>query len=494
MFSFNKVLFPLFLFFYMPAFAQEDINLSLDEVMNLAEERSLEALSARNAFLASYWDFRYYKAGKLPILSLQLNPIEYYNTTTKRYDIENNIELYKEQKIINSYAGLSLSQNLPFSGGSISLNSDLSRLVNFGDNYLVNYNATLVSIAYTQPLFGFNKFKWQNKTDPLEYEVAQKEYLQQMQHIKLKAFDLYFELLLAGARYETALQNYAAADTLHKIGEKKFDILSARYQDVLELERNKLMAESEIIKSQQEIQQANSQLISFLNYDKQVTIRPEIPGILPDISIDAEDVLQKSYANNSLPVQEKLKIMQAEMQYEKSVRENRFSANLIAGYGLNQYADNLADAYRDPLPQEIVTIGMSIPITDWGKGEGAKQVALNRWEEAKTEAKKNERDFEQNIRLTVSKFNIQNRLVNNARRVYEISKLTAKQTQKKYMSGNADILELNTAFENRQRAYESYIESIRLLRRKYYEITSISLYDYIENKPLSSDFNRLHKQ
>ncbi len=50
--------------------AQTNINLSLDEVIKLAEDQSLNAILAKHRFRASYWQFRTFKAEYLPSLML----------------------------------------------------------------------------------------------------------------------------------------------------------------------------------------------------------------------------------------------------------------------------------------------------------------------------------------------------------------------------------------------------------------------------------------
>lgn len=487
----HKCLIFCFLFSQITLFAQKEIHLSLEQTLSLAASQSLEAFRCKNSYLAEYWNYQYFKSSNLPYLSLKMKPIEYFNNTTKRYDFENNLEVYKEQRIINSYANLSLNQNLPFSGGTVFLESDLSRLVNLGDSTLLAYNATIMRIGYVQPLFAFNQYKWQKKSAPLKYEIAKKVYLQKLQEIKLQALNIYFELLSAHASYQTALSNYNAAVSLYEICKKKYNILSAEYKDVLDLERNKLLAESNIIITKQKIEQLNAKLVSFLNLERGSVVITQIPGDLPEIHIDADYIIEKSNNNNSLLSENKLKILEAEKNYEKTVKENRFRTDIYAGFGLNQYADNLAGSYKSPLPQELVSIGIEIPILDWGKNKGAKQMAVSKWEEVKTETLQNKRDFEQSILLTVSEFNIQKRLSDNAFRIYDISKLNLAQTQKEYKAGNATMLELTIATENHQIYYENYINSVYLFWKKYFLIQYISLYDYINNTDITVNFDEL---
>ena len=199
--------------------AQDTLFLSLDQALEIAEKSSLDAFKNKNMYEASYWAFRSYKASRLPVLDLNFRPVDFRRTTIKRYDSQQDIDIFREQQTFESYTNLSFSQNVPLTGARIYIDSDLSRLINVGDN-LSTYSATWARIGIVQPIFGYNRFKWEKKIEPLKFEKAKKEYIQNMQNTKLKVVNLYFELLLAKTRKEIALANKAVADTLYKIGQK----------------------------------------------------------------------------------------------------------------------------------------------------------------------------------------------------------------------------------------------------------------------------------
>ena len=57
----------------VPCVAQQEkfeYTLTLEEVINLAQDQSLDAIRTKNTFLSSYWQYRTYKANYLPSLSL----------------------------------------------------------------------------------------------------------------------------------------------------------------------------------------------------------------------------------------------------------------------------------------------------------------------------------------------------------------------------------------------------------------------------------------
>ena len=89
---------------------EEAIKLTLEEAITTAIDSSLTSLLAQNNFLASYWQYRSYQVERLPSLSFTSTPIQYYQNFVKRYDSQNNIDVYKQQKSIYSSAGLQANQ------------------------------------------------------------------------------------------------------------------------------------------------------------------------------------------------------------------------------------------------------------------------------------------------------------------------------------------------------------------------------------------------
>ncbi len=45
-------------------------------------------------------------------------------------------------------------------------------------------------------------------------------------------------------------------------------------------------------------------------------------------------------------------------------------ADIYLRFGLTQTADKLKDAYRNPLDQQYVSLGITLPILDWARGKG----------------------------------------------------------------------------------------------------------------------------
>ncbi len=123
-----------FLLFTSVYLNAQPLTLSLERTITLAADSSLEAFRTKNMFLAGYWQYRTFKAGRLPSLTLNLTPAQYYRDITRRYDSENDIDVYRKQQSYYAEGGLAIKQNFDLLGGTFYLDSDLGYMRNFGDN------------------------------------------------------------------------------------------------------------------------------------------------------------------------------------------------------------------------------------------------------------------------------------------------------------------------------------------------------------------------
>ncbi|WP_419031932.1 hemolysin D [Dysgonomonas gadei] len=72
--------------FSVSLYSQEHKELDLFECIEIASDSSLQAFIAQNYYQSGYWEYRSYKAARLPALSLKMTPVQYNRNIVKRYD------------------------------------------------------------------------------------------------------------------------------------------------------------------------------------------------------------------------------------------------------------------------------------------------------------------------------------------------------------------------------------------------------------------------
>ena len=148
----------------LPSVAQQQqVTLDLQQTIKMANDSSLEAFRTKNMYLSGYWEYRTYKANRLPSLTLNMTPAQYNRDITKRYDSEQDLDIYRSQQSFYAYGNLAVRQNFDLTGGTFYLDTELGYMRSFGSNPYTQYTSVPVRLGYSQSLVGYNPFRWERK-------------------------------------------------------------------------------------------------------------------------------------------------------------------------------------------------------------------------------------------------------------------------------------------------------------------------------------------
>lgn len=467
--------------------AHAQITLNLQKAIEIANDSSLTAFRYQNMYLAGYWEYRTYKANRLPSMSLNLMPAQYYRYITQRYDSNQNVDVYREQQMFSASGGLSIQQNFDLTGGTFYIDSELEYMRNFGYTKSTQFSSIPIRIGYQQSLLGFNPFRWERKIEPLKFEKAKKTFLYNRESISEEVVRYFFALASAQADLELAKEQVASCDTLYKIGLQRQKIAAISRADLLTLQLDKVNAQNTLENAQITMKRAMTALALYLNLDKNTQIKLELPGKPKVLNISAEEALSKAQENNPTYLEQRQQVLEAEREVNRSKMESRFNASVNASIGFNQVANELNNAYRKPLQQDLVSVSVSIPLVDWGVRKGRLNMAKNNLNVTRIAARQQEQSVEEEVMMTVNDFNIQQRLINSAEEALDLAILAYEQTRQRFIIGKADVNSLTLALNRQQEAQKNYLASLQNYWMNYYKIRKLTLHDFVSG--FSLDIN-----
>ena len=475
---------------YYKTNAQEIRELTFNDVIKIAEENSPNALMAKHRFRASYWQFRTFKAEYRPSLTLIGTTPNYstaydrvWNSVTQQYD-------YRSTNILRNIGSLALSQNIGFTGGTISINSDLT-LENDFENNTHNYITAPLSIGLTQPLFRYNSLRWQKKTEPLKYDAAKKTFLSNIEMVHTQAVMNFFSLALAQINKQIAAMNYSNADTLYRIAKGRYDLGTIAEDELLQLQLQFLNTETARKEAEINLRDREIRLRSFLGFNENVRIKLIIPNEIPSLQVDVQEVLDLALANNPEILNQQLTILTAQSSVAQAKAEKGLNANLTASFGLHDQDTEFPLAYQDPSRQQTVRLGLTVPILDWGLGRGKYKMAQSSLELAQVQSDQALIDFEQNLILDVEQFNLQKEQVGIAAKSDTVAMKMFEVTKQRFLIGKIAVLELNNADTKKDQNKRAYVQSLQNYWNYFYNIRSLALYDFINRKPLETEYEKL---
>ena len=470
-------------------------KLTLDDVVNIAHEQSLQSILAKHRFRGSYWEYRTYKAKYLPNLTLSSTIFNFDRSIMLSPSFENGqwVDKIGTSKSLNSSGQFNLNQNIGLTGGSVFLSSRLTRSDLLQGDSLVKFVSSPVSIGFRQPINGYNELHWEKKIEPKRFEEAKQQYIDAMESVSLRAVEFFFDLALAQMNLEISKINYNNTDTLYKIAQGRFNMGTIAEDELLQLELSHLKANTSLNRASIELESNKSRLGVFLGFSENIDLELIVPVRIPDLEINVQKALEEANKNNPDIIGLERQLLEAEQNVAEARSERGLNATLFASFGLTKEAPDLRRVYTNPQDQQQVQVGIDVPIVDWGLGRGKVKLAESNHQVVMTSVQQDKVDFEQQVLLSVMQFNLQDDQILIAAKADTVATYRYEVAKRRFLIGKIDVLELNVALEEKDVARREYIAALREFWDYYYNLRKLTLFDFRTNMPLSASFDDLLK-
>jgi len=269
---------------------------------------------------------------------------------------------------------LSLSQRIWFTGGTISLRSSLDYMRQLSGDKYNNFMSIPVALTLEQPLFAANDIKWKRRIEPVRYAEARARFMSETEEVAMEAIRLFFNVLMARDELACSRQNMANAEKLYEVAQAKRRMGQISENDLLQIELTLLQAQSAVSADESDLKSASFRLSSFLDLEEGTVIEPLEPARIGNVSVDYAEALDMAAANN--PFMQNVQRRQLEADYKVAQAKGAMrEITLFAQVGYTGTDHTLGRSYRDLRDNQVVEVGVSIPLVDWGKRRAAVKVA-----------------------------------------------------------------------------------------------------------------------
>lgn len=466
-------------------------QLSLEETITLARMQSVDAAVALNELKTAYWEYRTHRADMLPEVNFT-GTLPAYNKSYSSYQQNDGSYTFVPNNYLGLSGQLSVDQNIWLTGGKLSLISSLDYLKQLSTGGSHQYMSVPVGLTLTQPIFNVNNLKWKRKIEPVRYAEAKAAYIESTEKVTMKAITDFFELLLAKENIYIARQNLANADRLYEVAKAKRKMGQISENEVLQLKLAALKAKGSVTEMESNLNAKMFQLRSFLGLSEQENIEPVVPATVPMTHADYQMVLTKAHDNNSFA--QNIRRRQLEADYEVATAKGALrNINLFASVGYTGLNKNFSSTYQNLMDNQVVQVGVKVPILDWGKRRGKVKVAESNRAVVVSKIKQEQMDFNQDIFLLVEQFNNQSMQLNIATEADDIAQQRYKTSIETFLIGKINTLDLNDAQISKDDAKQKHITELYKYWYYYYQIRSLTLYDFQRNTTLDTEFDEIVK-
>ncbi|MDE6702408.1 MAG: TolC family protein [Muribaculaceae bacterium] len=465
-----------------------EMLLSLDDAIAMARVRSVDAAEALDELKSSYWEWRTFKAEQLPELTFRATAPA-YGRQYSSYMNEDGSYSFVRTNALQANGQLSLSQNIPLTGGKVSLTSSLDFLRQYEGMTGNRFMSIPVAIALSQPLFGVNTMKWDRKIEPVRYAEAKAAFLSATENIARLTVDYYFTLLMSRENVDIARQNLENAERLYAVAQEKREMGMISQNDLLQMELNVIDAKSALTDNLSELKADMFRLRTFLDLGEDVDIIPIIPADVPHAEIEFRDALDHALANNKFAKNMLRLQLEADYDVAKAKGDLR-EIELFVQLGYTGTDNDINGAYKRLRANEVASIGISLPLVDWGKRRGRVKVAESKRRVTQSRINRETMNFNQDIFILVERFTNQQQQLDLSIRAAEIASRRYQTNVETYLIGMLATLELNDSRISKDNSRRDYINQLYKFWNYWYQIRSLTLHDYTSGGDINVDFEK----
>lgn len=457
-------------------------SLSLQEVISLAQEQSAVAKQVEVSRENSYWQWRSFKAGYKPQLSLSGTLPDFSRMITPVTQPDGTTD-FKPVSINNADLGLSLSQVVSPTGGRIFATSLMQRFDDF-DRQQTRYNGNPAIIGIEQPLFAYNQLAWDKKIEPVRYQESQRLYLEEREKVATTVTRLYFDLLLAQTNQQIASTNLANNDTLYQVAQEKYQLGRLSKNDLLQLRLAVLNAQLAMAQAALDQQTTTLALKTYIGLKDTDQLQLLTPQGIPATLVQAEQALAEAKKNRKESLNFSRRLLEADGLVAKARGDNGLNANLFATFGLTNRGASFTDIYQRPENQQRARIGFSMPIMDWGRQRSIYKVAELNKQLVQYTVDQEEANFEQSVLTQVNQYNTLKARLATIAEADAIAQERYEIARNIFLIGRISITELNIALAEKDLARRTHILSLSEFWIAHYTLRQLTLFDFERGKAI----------
>lgn len=465
--------------------AQDDIGYGLDlqDVVSLAIEQSSAVKYAQNRNENYYWRWKNFKTKYRPQLVVSGNLPDFTKSTVGVTQPDGSLEFRQVTNLATS-ARLALNQSIPLTGTYVYASTSAYRFQDYNKD-IVSFSGSPFSIGFTQPIFSINWMKWQQKTEPLVYDEAQKYFIQSIEEISLNTVYRFFKYLMVQTNYKLAESNLKNSNNNLKIAQTKKDLGKISDNNFARNELAVLNAQKALNQANMDLKNADFELKSYVGLPQVQKIELELPLNITLFDIDKTKALEEAKLNRKEGSEYKRRLIEADRDLLNAKRSTGLSATLQGSYGLSNSAETMAGVYDQPERQQTLKLALSIPILDWGQSASAVKLAESQRDLVIYDVEKDREDFERSVTVQVEQFSLMKDQLTTAKEADKVSENGYQIALKQFQNGEISITDLNISLSEREDAKRDYIRSLQTYWEAFYKLRILTLYDFQTNQRIS---------
>ena len=459
-------------------------TLTLQEAIARAQQQGPQAQVARSTRDAAHYRDAAFNARLLPQLVLSgdaanlnraINPIVLPDGSTQFISQANN----------RSSLSLGFSQELPLTGGRVTVGTQVSRIDEFGSRNSRIYQTSPIVVQLAQDLFRPRQIVWDKRVQNLDAHVAEQAYLEAREDVARQTADAFFNLYAQEVTLRNASSNVAINDTLFTLNKGRFEVGKIGENDLLKTELALLRARAAAEDARVARARAEATLRRQIAFPEGQALQIVTPDSIPIVNADPDVAEREALRNSSTIQQNELDEVRSRYDINRARADNRFNATVAASVGFNQTASAFGQSYASPLGRQQLAVGVNLPMVQWGAGHAAVEATKSANQGVVTRNRIRRDALAEDARFSALQLQQAQRTVVLAAKADTVASKQFEVARNRYVIGKIANDALYLAQNEKDAAVLAYVQALRSYWTSYYYLRRVTLYDFATAKELA---------
>jgi outer membrane protein TolC len=452
-------------------------RITLRQAIDIALGQGFQAQAAEAAREAAHYRDDAFYSRLLPQLSVS-GAVPAYNRSIIEVLQPDGSTLFRPQNQLQAGVTASVTQAVPLTGGDLFVTSSLSRISVSGTQDLLTWSSTPFSVGIRQPLFRPNTTRWDKREQPVQREVADRQYLEARENVAVQTTILFFDFHAAAVARETASINAGTNDTLYTLNTGRFQVGTIGENDLLQSELALLRARAALAEAELEYGRTHAALLIGLNLPPTQAIQIVVPVLPRELKPDTALAVAEALNNLSIVSSLDLQDVQTQRAITEAKLNNNFGATLTASYGFNATGNNFGRAYGELLNAQRVTLQVDVPLVTWGAGREEVHAAQADREQFTSLAESATRQTEHEARFAALALPQERRSLELSAAADTVAQKRFDVAYNRYVIGRINVDNLYIAQQEKDQARVQYIRALRGYWDAHARLRLVTLYDF----------------
>ncbi len=461
--------------------------LSLQQSLEQSTANSPVAKQIKSTYESNKWLYKAALGNRAPQIRLNADLPGYQRRINQVLQPDGSFQFIPVRQAYSN-VGLSLSQVIPATGGSISFESRINRGDFFDTENSTFYQTNPLQINFYQPLFRFNTQKFNWKQDKLRLELATRQQIEQIEALNAEVISRYFDLYIAQLQLKNAELNETMNDTIYRIAKGRYGVGKIAESELLQVELSYTNARNSVEQQTLQVELARRQLERYTGkLDNAIVLLA--PLQLPVNIPDPEKSRQEALKNRSDLIANEININQANRLLSEAKLSRLPQSDIVLSYGLNQTGTTIDQALAAPVNSQYAGLGFSIPIIGFGSNRAAQKSAQYSYEATLQSTAASLQQLETDafgLALQVKQLKTS---VEISSKADTIAKKRFEAARNRYKIGTMEITNLLIAQNEKDQAIISYVSTLRDFWVIWYQLRRTTLFDFEKNVTLLQNKN-----